>query len=87
MAAVFIWVLAVALYSGPVCSFAYQGGILYPRESETRQLRSLDGLWNFILSPITDPLVGFNQKWYKSELQNVKQPPRAHFAKKYNVPF
>ncbi|KAF2892617.1 hypothetical protein ILUMI_13557 [Ignelater luminosus] len=51
-----------------------QDGILYPKESESREVRLLDGIWNFVLSPPSNPLLGFNEDWYKndlSKLQNV----------------
>ncbi|XP_018323969.1 beta-glucuronidase [Agrilus planipennis] len=46
-------------------------GILYPKQSETRETMSLDGLWNFLVSPITDPLVGFRETWYRDDLVNI----------------
>ena len=36
-------------------------GLLYPAESETRQIRSLDGIWQFKLD---DDGVGETEKWY-----------------------
>lgn len=47
------------------------GGILYPQESESRDLRSLDGIWNFRLSPETDPLTGFRERWFQKDLSQV----------------
>ena len=46
------------------------GGILYPRESETREVKSLDGMWNFRLSE-DDPLQGFKEKWFTQDLVKV----------------
>lgn len=46
-------------------------GLLFPRESETRELKSLNGIWNFVTSPESDPLIGFRQFWYKNSLKNV----------------
>lgn len=43
---------------------------LYPRESETRQVKSLDGLWSFKLSPPDDQMIGFRDKWYTKKLQD-----------------
>ncbi len=48
-----------------------QGGILYPRESESREVKSLDGVWNFRLSP--DPYVGFKEKWFTKDLSRVSR--------------
>nr|CAD7434419.1 unnamed protein product [Timema monikensis] len=44
-------------------------GILYPRESESREVRSLDGVWNFRLSPVNDTAKGFTDEWYSQELR------------------
>lgn len=46
-------------------------GILYPRESESREVKSLDGMWNFRLS-LPDPLVGFKDRWYMKDLSKVR---------------
>ncbi|XP_008187067.1 beta-glucuronidase isoform X2 [Acyrthosiphon pisum] len=45
-------------------------GILYPRESESREVKSLDGMWNFRLS-LPDPLVGFKERWYMKDLSKT----------------
>lgn len=44
--------------------------ILYPRESQSRQVKSLDGLWSFKLSPKDDQEIGFRNKWYNEKLNN-----------------
>ncbi|XP_066140211.1 beta-glucuronidase isoform X2 [Euwallacea fornicatus] len=63
--------LAVSIAEGAI----HKGGILFPRESETRQVTSLDGLWNFAApSPnasLKSPLVGFEQHWYKRSLKDI----------------
>ncbi|XKL61127.1 hypothetical protein PGB90_008184 [Kerria lacca] len=46
-----------------------QGGILYPRESESREVKLLDGIWNFRLS--LDPLMGFKEKWFTKDLSKT----------------
>uniref|UniRef100_A0A1B0ARG6 Glycoside hydrolase family 2 catalytic domain-containing protein n=1 Tax=Glossina palpalis gambiensis TaxID=67801 RepID=A0A1B0ARG6_9MUSC len=48
-------------------------GTLYPRESETREVRSLDGLWNFVKSDITNPTQGMRDKWYLDDLSRVRK--------------
>nr|CAD7454601.1 unnamed protein product [Timema tahoe] len=52
-------------------AFGQEGpvGILYPRESESREVRSLDGVWNFRLSPVNDTAKGFTDEWYSQELR------------------
>ncbi|XP_075219989.1 beta-glucuronidase-like isoform X1 [Lycorma delicatula] len=42
------------------------GGILYPQESLTREVKSLDGIWNF--RKADDPLQGFKEHWYDRDL-------------------
>jgi beta-glucuronidase len=42
--------------------------LLYPQDSETRETKSLDGAWNFRLSPRLDPEVGFREKWFERSL-------------------
>lgn len=46
-------------------------GLLYPRESETRELKSLDGIWNFVKSNQTAPTEGIRDKWYLNDLSKV----------------
>lgn len=50
------------------CSFA---NILYPVESESRELRTLHGLWNFKISPLFNQMVGFEEKWYTKRFDTV----------------
>lgn len=47
------------------------GGILYPRESETREVKLLDGVWNFRISE-SDPMIGFREKWFVKDLSRVR---------------
>lgn len=44
-------------------------GLLYPRESETREVRSLDGVWKFAKSDTNQPSAGLHEKWFLKELQ------------------
>ena len=43
-------------------------GMLYPRESETRQVKSLDGMWDF-RADISS--AGFEEMWYSLPLGQV----------------
>ena len=45
----------------------YCEAILYPIESETRELKSLDGIWKFQLSPSLEPEIGFEGKWFSNK--------------------
>jgi beta-glucuronidase len=38
-------------------------GALFPRDSQTRQTKSLDGIWNFRLANSLDPEQGFTENW------------------------
>lgn len=46
-------------------------GLLYPRESETREVRSLDGIWNFVQSDQYNVTQGIRERWYKDDLSKV----------------
>lgn len=54
--------------------------ILYPVESESRELRTLHGLWNFKISPLSDQLIGFDEKWYAVRFETV-----SHHKNTYNT--
>lgn len=47
------------------------GGALYPQASETRDLKTLDGIWNFRKSP-ADPEYGYRNGWYERDLDKVR---------------
>lgn len=48
-----------------------EGGILYPKDSESREVQKLDGIWNFRLTPFKDSSKGYKEKWYKKDLRDV----------------
>ncbi|XP_069954209.1 beta-glucuronidase isoform X6 [Cherax quadricarinatus] len=60
----------VSLVGGAYTKDNTWGG-LYPRESVSREVRSLDGLWNFRLSPLQDPDKGFREEWYSQPLSKT----------------
>ena len=41
--------------------------LLYPKESEIREVKSLDGVWKFRLSPSLKPDTGFDYQWYSNQ--------------------
>jgi len=45
--------------------------LLYPRDSPTRNSKSLDGVWNFKLSPKLDQDAGFRDSWFESPLDTL----------------
>lgn len=63
--------LLICTFTCTILCDLHIGGILYPRETETRQLKTLDGLWDFVVQNVSTPFEGFNQKWYKTSLKTV----------------
>jgi hypothetical protein len=51
-------------------------GILYPRESESREVVSLDGIWKFVMSPTEDQEKGFRNRWFSTTFENVSEEGR-----------
>lgn len=60
-----LWLLALLLL--PHC--LAQSGILYPRESETREIKSLDGIWKFKASK--ESAIGFKEMWFAERLEKT----------------
>lgn len=48
-------------------------GILFPQESETRERKSLDGIWSFRIAPRNDPELGFREEWFSRPLAEVSR--------------
>lgn len=46
-------------------------GLLYPLESESREVRTLDGIWRFLQSDVNDPMKGVRDGWFKADLDKV----------------
>lgn len=65
-----MWCVNVIICISTWITCAKAAGILYPRESESREVKSLDGMWNFRLS-LPDPLIGFKERWYMKDLSKV----------------
>ena len=49
----------------------FSWGGLYPRDSPTRERKSLDGVWNFRLSPKDDCDKGFRESWFAAPLAST----------------
>ena len=47
-------------------------GLLYPRESESREVKLLDGLWEFRADFSASRQEGFVDKWYSQPLSSVR---------------
>ena len=44
------------------------------KDSESREVKSLDGIWNFRLSDSRDPELGFREGWFKRPLSDSQSP-------------
>ncbi|XP_012619547.1 beta-glucuronidase [Microcebus murinus] len=51
------------------CALALQGGMLYPRESPSRERKELDGLWSFRADFSDNRRQGFERQWYRRPLR------------------
>ena len=45
---------------------------LYPRESPSREIKELDGLWHFRADYSANRNAGFEEKWYEKPLSKVR---------------
>ncbi|XP_053130817.1 beta-glucuronidase [Hemicordylus capensis] len=50
-------------------ALALQGGMLYPRESPSRELKDLGGLWSFRADRSVGRDAGFREQWFKQPLR------------------
>ncbi|PSN44377.1 Beta-glucuronidase [Blattella germanica] len=67
----FIWPTVLLMAAQESSARISVGGILYPQESESRDVRTLDGIWNFRLSPQSDHLTGFRERWFQKDLSQT----------------
>lgn len=63
--------LVSLLFTFLIASFFEGNTCLYPSDSETRQTKFLDGIWDFALSPIDDQDKGFTDAWFTKPLRQV----------------
>lgn len=56
------------------CALALHGGMLYPRESASRERKELNGLWKFRADFSENRRQGFEQQWYRTPLREVREP-------------
>uniref|UniRef100_A0A8C9EQ68 Glucuronidase beta n=1 Tax=Pavo cristatus TaxID=9049 RepID=A0A8C9EQ68_PAVCR len=50
---------------------AVKGGMLYPRESPSRELKELGGIWSFRADFSPGRVAGFEQRWYRQPLRQT----------------
>ncbi|KAM5179422.1 beta-glucuronidase [Mantella aurantiaca] len=63
------WLTVLLAISG--VTLAAGGGMLYPRETPTREVKELTGLWSFRADTSPGRNEGFNSQWYKSPLRET----------------
>lgn len=49
----------------------YEANALFARETESREVKILNGLWNFRADNSSRRNAGFEQQWYKEPLKKV----------------
>ncbi|XP_053671853.1 beta-glucuronidase [Anopheles nili] len=59
-------------------------GLLYPIESETRELKKLDGMWNFVRSDTNNPSLGIREKWFSDDLARFRKTIGMPVPSSYN---
>lgn len=47
-------------------------GLLYPKESESREVKEINGIWHFRADYSPSRNQGFVEEWYKEPLQDVR---------------
>ena len=50
-----------------------EGGMLYPRESESRQIQELNGMWKFRADMSPNRNAGMTENWFKQKLSQVSR--------------
>ncbi|CAJ1064415.1 beta-glucuronidase [Xyrichtys novacula] len=61
-----LWLLTVF-----AAVFSLDSGMLYPRESSSREVKELSGLWDFRADKSPSRNQGFNEAWYKRRLSET----------------
>lgn len=59
-------------------------GLLYPRDSETREVKSLDGMWTFAKSDVEKPGEGLRNQWYLKDLRESTKVINMPVPSSYN---
>ena len=61
----------IILFSGVYIQTEAAVGMLYPRDSESRESKLLDGIWHFRADMSPTRTKGFDEKWWKGSLLEV----------------
>ncbi|KAG8451786.1 hypothetical protein GDO86_003832 [Hymenochirus boettgeri] len=65
------WRCGALLLFSTALAHALNGGMLYPRETPTRELKELNGVWSFRADKSTQRDQGFQEQWYKRPLRET----------------
>uniref|UniRef100_A0A915HVB2 Beta-glucuronidase n=1 Tax=Romanomermis culicivorax TaxID=13658 RepID=A0A915HVB2_ROMCU len=69
---------------GSVLTLRCVQGLLYPQDSETRQMKSLDGLWTFVPETPNSDGVGFKEKWWNLDLALFRNASKIPVPSSFN---
>lgn len=55
------------------CGCPLDSGMLFPRETSSREVKELNGLWKFRADMSPNRNQGFERAWYKARLEEVTE--------------
>lgn len=64
----------LCLFAVLKCGCPLDTGMLYPRETSSREVKELNGLWKFRADMSPNRNQGFERAWYKYHLEEVNKP-------------
>ena len=50
---------------------SFSSGLLYPKDSTSRLVKELNGIWHFRVDNSASSQEGFTEEWYSKPLQSV----------------
>ena len=68
--------VVLILVLGTLC-LSSSDGLLYPRESESREIKTLDSIWNFRADFSSSRTAGFTKLWFNQPLAAVTHSEHA----------
>jgi hypothetical protein len=60
------------LFIGSLAAFRAVDASLFPQNSALREVTTLDGIWDFRLTPPNDPRAGEREQWFNCANQDGK---------------
>ena len=73
----FVQVVSVLAFAGFSLAMAVLPGMLFPRDTERREVKDLSGLWDFRADMSQNRNGGFEQMWFAKPLRQVRRA--SHF--------